>query len=231
MPSRTHLAVRVAGLLALLAARSPLLAQSGILQIFVKDGENGVFAASGRSTRPFAVCVTSETGAPVPGIAVSFRLAEEGVSGEFSNGLRTELVLTGADGRAVCPAISWGAFAGPGRLRVTAAQGEARAGVLVPYHLSADPSLASPPTGQVVVAGSAVAPQVQPLRIRESGGPTPKVKKKRRWVRWVTSIAAGVGGGLALGLVRRGGGGSRVTEAVGPGVSLGVYTINVVGLR
>jgi preprotein translocase subunit Sec61beta len=158
---------------------------------------------------------------------VSFRLAEEGVSGEFANGLRTELVLTGVDGRAVCPAISWGAFAGPGRLRVTAAQGEARAGILVPYYLSADPSLALPP-GQVVVAGSAVAPQVQPVRMREAPGP--KVKKKRRWVRWVASIAVGVGGGLALGLVRRGGGG-RAAEVAGPGVSIGVPTITVGGVR
>lgn len=229
MPSRTHIAVRVAGLLGLLvASRSPLLAETGILQIFVVEGENGVFSASGRSTRPFTVRVTNETGAPVAGIAVSFRLAEEGVSGEFGNGLRTELVLTAADGRAVCPSVSWGAFAGPGRLRVTAAHGEARAGILVPYYLSADPSLASPPNN-VAVAGSAVAPQVQPVRIRESS-PGPKVRKKRRWVRWVASIAAGVGGGVALGLVRRGGG-KRTTEVAGPGVTIGLPTITVGGVH
>jgi hypothetical protein len=60
VPSRTHIAARGAGLLGLLllaASGSPLRAQTGILQIFVVDGENGVFAASGRSTRPFAVRV------------------------------------------------------------------------------------------------------------------------------------------------------------------------------
>lgn len=215
----------------LAAAASPqLCAQSGIVQIFVVEGENNVFSASGTSPRPFVVRVTDETGAPLSGIAVSFRLPEDGVSGEFASGLRTDLAVTGVDGRAGCPMVRWGAFAGPGRLRVTASHGTARAGMLVPYYLSADAGLGgSIESIRTVVAGSAVASAVQPIRILDT--PSPKVKKKRRWVRLVTTVAAVVGGGVALDLVRRGAGNTRTASVPGVPVSIGVPTIRIGGVR
>jgi hypothetical protein len=107
-----------------------------------------VFAASSRALRPVTVRVTDEVGAPVAGVAVSFRLPEEGVTGIFQNALPTDLVLSGPDRRAVSPNITWGPLAGPARIRVTAALDEARAGLMVSAYVSAD---------NVVAAGASTA--------------------------------------------------------------------------
>jgi hypothetical protein len=184
-----------------------------ILQLQVLEGEGGVFAASSRALRPVTVRVTNETGAPVAGVAVSFRLPEEGVTGIFQNGLRTDMTLSGPDGRAIAPNITWGPLAGQARLRVTAALDQARAGVLVAVYVSAD---------NVVVAGAsassaAIAPQ------RFDPAPAPQLKKKRRWVKWVVIAAGGAAAGAVFTTVRRSGG----SAPSGPTVSVGQPTISI----
>ena len=187
-----------------------------ILQLQVLEGEGGVFAASSRALKPVTVRVTDETGAPVTGAAVSFRLPEEGVTGIFQNGLRTDMTLSGPDGRAVAPNITWGPLAGQARLRVTAAFEEARAGVLVPVYVSAE---------NVVVAGAAASTaMIQPQQQRFDPSPAPQLKKKRRWVKWVV-IAAVADVAVSIILVKRA---ARVPgPSAGPGVSVGQPTISI----
>ena len=194
------------------AAAAAAGGETVILQLQILEGENAVFAASGRALKPITVRVTNEIGAPVAGVAVSFRLPEEGVTGIFQNGLRTDMVLSGADGKAVSPNIAWGPLAGPARLRVTAALDEARAGALVPVYVSAD---------NVVAAGAAIAPQ------RFDSTPAPKLRKKRGWIRWVVAaVAAGGGAGIAMALAKKPG---AATSAAGPAISVGQPTITVGG--
>lgn len=229
-------------LLALSSVRLPALlmlaGQAGwgetvILQIHVLEGEGGVFPAAARAVRPLTVRVTDETGAPREGIAVTFRLPEEGVTGLFQNGLKTDLVLTAPDGKAVSPNITWGAMAGPVRIRVTAARDDARAGVLVPVYVS---TLSADGGGGTLVAGAAIAPGAAPIRVESAGGGGggggggPKLKSRKGWVRLVgIAAAAGVGGGLALAMSSRGRAASSPGAAAASAIpiSIGQPTITV----
>lgn len=107
-----------------------------ILQIRVVEGEGAVQAAGSRATRGLSVEVTDETGKPVGGAAVNFRLPEEGPSGVFANGMKTEVVITSSDGRATLWGMQWNRVEGPFQIRVTAAKGQARAGTVIAQYLS-----------------------------------------------------------------------------------------------
>lgn len=107
-----------------------------VLRIHVLEGESGVHGVSTRANRPLTVQITDETGRPIEGVAVNFRLPAEEPSGSFANGLQTDVQVTGPDGRVSIPMIQWGSTAGPLRIRVTAAKGEARAGIFVSQYLT-----------------------------------------------------------------------------------------------
>ena len=192
-----------------------------ILQLQVLEGEGGVFAASSRALKPLTVRVTDEAGAPVPGAAVSFRLPEDGVSGVFQNGLKTDLVLSGPDGRATSPTIAWGPLAGPVRIRVTAALEQVRAGVLVAAYVAA--------AGNVMAVGAsssnAIAPQQQRVS-SPTAAPTQRLKK-RSWAMWIAVAAIGIGGGVAVALLRHPRTGSPSSSASPPIISIGQPTISV----
>ncbi len=116
----------------------PLAAQSdpAILQIHIVEGEGAVYPIGSRATRGVTVQVTDETGKPVDSAAVSFRLPDDGPTGEFSSGRRTEIVTTGADGRANVWGMQWNRVTGRLEVRITAAKGEARAGTVCGLYLS-----------------------------------------------------------------------------------------------
>lgn len=107
-----------------------------IVQLKVIEGEGTVYRTGGRATRGLTVLVTDETGQPVERAAVSFRLPDEGPSGLFSSGLRTEVVTTGPDGRATVWGMQWNKAAGPVEIRVTAVKDQARAGIVATQYLS-----------------------------------------------------------------------------------------------
>jgi hypothetical protein len=185
-------------------------AETAILQLQVLEGESAVQKAGARSPRPITVQVTDETGRPVENVAVSFRLPEEQVTGLFASGLRTEIVVSGADGRASIWGIHWGVAPGPVRIRVTAAKDQARAGTVVNQYVSESVVVADAPSRGTpgLVSG------------RGSG----------KW-KWAL-IAAGVaGGGLAAGMARNkgsnGSSGPPPAAAAVTAVQVGPPTITV----
>jgi hypothetical protein len=107
-----------------------------IVQLKVVDGEGVVYRTGTRATRGLTVLVTDETGKPVDLAAVSFRLPDEGATGTFNTGLRTEIVTTGPDGRATVWGMQWNKTPGPVEIRVTAIKEQARAGIISTEYLS-----------------------------------------------------------------------------------------------
>ncbi|MCC6857048.1 MAG: Ig-like domain-containing protein [Bryobacterales bacterium] len=186
-----------------LAAALPclLLGQTAILQVRVVAGEGAVHAPGSRSTSELTVEVTDETGRPVQGAAVSFRLPEQGPGGLFSNGLSTDLVLTGADGRATVTGMRANRTPGPFQIRITVAKDQARAGIVSRQYVS-----------EVRAVPAASAPGA--------------VKKKGRgkWIA-VALIAAGAAGGAAIGLTRNGS--SPSAGAAPPALSVGPPSISI----
>jgi hypothetical protein len=89
------------------------------------------------------VQVTDETGKPVADAAVSFRLPDEGPTGEFGGGGKTEIVKTGADGRAEVWGMQWSKQSGQLEMRITASKGQTRGGVVCALYLSDAPVLKS----------------------------------------------------------------------------------------
>jgi hypothetical protein len=145
-----------------------------ILQIRVLEGEGVAYPLGGRATRGVTVQVTDETGKPVEGSTVSFRLPEEGPSGTFSNGSRAEITTTRADGRASAWGMQWNRTEGSFEIRITAVKGQARAGTVCAVYLS-----------KLTAA-------------IESGSAPPKLGKNRKWL-WITvATVAGAGAVLAV---------------------------------
>ena len=107
-----------------------------ILQMRVVEGEGLVHTTGTRSARPLTVLICDETGRPVEGASVSFRLPEEGPGGSFRGGLRTDVARTGANGQASIRNVEWNELPGPFQIRVIAARDRTRAGIAVPLYLA-----------------------------------------------------------------------------------------------
>jgi hypothetical protein len=122
----------------LLVLLRPLLAQTdpAILLIRIVEGAGTVYPIGSRATRGITVQVTDETGKPVDGAAVSFRLPDDGPSGTFSSGMRTEIITAGPDGSANAWGMQWNRVTGSLEVRITAAKGQARAGTVCALYLS-----------------------------------------------------------------------------------------------
>jgi hypothetical protein len=162
-----------------------------ILQIRVVEGEGVAYPLGGRATRGVTVLVTDETGKPVEGASVSFRLPEEGPSGTFSNGSRTEIATTRPDGKALAWGMQWNRTEGSFEIRITAVKGLARAGTVCPVYLSKATAESNSPAAPVKLASS------------------------HKWL-WVTLAVAG-GAGIAVAAAALGGKAS--SAPVGPTVT------------
>lgn len=180
-------------------ARPSFAADPAILQLRVVEGEGLVYATGSRATRGISVQVTNETGQPVEGATVSFRLPESGAGGTFASGAKTEIVQTRTDGIAVIWGMQWNRTAGPVAIRVTAVKGNARAGAIT----------------QVTLSDSLPAAAA----MRDVGG-----RGGRKW--WM--VAAVIGGAAAAGLAfsgRNDGAGSPAAAA--PAVRIGNPSISL----
>jgi hypothetical protein len=174
---------------------------SVIVQLKVVEGEGVVYRTGTRATRGLTVLVTDETGKPVDMATVSFRLPDEGPSGTFSSGLRTEIVTTGPDGRAAVWGMQWNKTSGPIEIRITALKDQARAGIISTEYLS-----------------SSVAP-------KSGGEGVFTASHSHKWL-WLAAIAAGAAGaGAAFGFSK----GSSPASTTSPvtGLSIGAPSIIV----
>ena len=140
------------------------------MSIQVIEGEGATYQVGSRSARGITIEVTDAAGAKVSGATVSFQLPEQGPTGQFPTGSRTEVVPAGADGRAAAWGMKWGSAPGEVQIRVTAARGSARASRMVAVTLT-----------QAAATGQA-----------QSGG-------SYKWV-WIALLAAGAAGGASVGL-------------------------------
>jgi hypothetical protein len=193
--------LRFAAGLALWAA--PVFAQVAILQIRVVEGEGAIHLPGARSTRAITVEITEETGKPVSSAAVTFHLPEDGPSGTFTNGLRTEVVLTDARGYATLHGFTANRIPGRFQLRIVTSKEQARAGTVSFQYI------AEPKSGLVTAAK------------------TPAARK-----RWLAVAVAAVTGGTVVGLAAARGS-SPASPPVIPGspappaLTIGTPTITV----
>jgi hypothetical protein len=180
---------------------------SVIVQLKVIEGEGGVYRTGSRATRGLTVLVTDETGKPVPMAAVSFRLPDEGASGTFSSGLRTEIVTTGPDGKASVWGMQWNKTPGPVEIRITAIKEQARAGLISTQYLSDS-------TG------------VNPGVTKSGGDGVFTASHSHKWL-WIAAIAAGAAGAGAAFSLSKGSSSAPSSSPAVVGISIGSPTIIV----
>jgi hypothetical protein len=217
------------------------MAQVAVLQIKVLEGEGAVHPAGARIAHPLTVEVTDETGRPVAGAAVSFQLPPDGPSGLFSNGLRTDLILTDAAGRASIHSVQLNRTGGQFRIRITAVKEQARAGAVSTQFIGENRSGAPANTAKAGPAAPprtpAQAPQTVPQTMpksgeitqttpaqgtAKSGEITPTTTKMgsgshKKWIVLAAIVAAGAGAAFA--------GVSRASSASKSTVSSSVVSI------
>lgn len=192
------------------------------------EGEGDKHAVNSRAYRGVAVQVSDETGRPVAGARVSFRLPESGPSGRFAGGALKEDSFTDSKGRTAAWGIQWNQTPGPCQIVIVAAAGEARAGISVQVTLVAkDVPKAEPPPAptvtpsfEVPIPRPAIPPRPAPApapspppaepaqrrgvvfsRSKEDFQPPPP--RRGKWVVLALGAAGAVGGGLAYSLTRQ----------------------------
>jgi hypothetical protein len=168
------------------------VAQVAVLHLQVIEGEGAVNTAGSHNARPLTVEVTDETGRPVEGASVSFHLPEEGPGGTFGNGLRTDVTVTDARGRANLHSMTLNRTAGRFAIRIVASKEQARAGI-VSFQYVAEPK-----------AGAAPATS-------SKSGPS----LRRGALKWVVIAALAAGAGTA-GALLAGKSGSAPSPAPAP---------------
>lgn len=180
---------------------------SALLQLQILEGSGLVQTAGSKATRPLTVQVTDETGQPVAGAAVSFRMPDQEVTGSFKSGMKSEVVTTGRDGLASAWGIQWGRFPGELRIRVLAAKGPARAGAVIALQIQESVSRSG----------------------RQTVRPAPSQRSSGRW-RWVALSAGAAGAGIAAMAFSQGGssGSSGAAVATGPAIRIGTPQVTVV---
>jgi len=223
------------------------MGQIAVLQIKVLEGEAVVHPPGARIAHPLTVEVTDEAGRPVAGAAVSFQLPPEGPSGLFSNGLRTDLVLTDESGRASIHSVQLNRTSGQFRIRITAVKEQARAGAVSTQYIAEDrngdraaagkpgpaaTAQASPQPTQPTAKSSEITPTAPAHTTAKSGEITPTTSKmgSGSHKKWIVLAAIAAAAGVAfLGVSRASSSGSGSkstvpcsTVCIGtPGVTIG----------
>ncbi|MBL8240338.1 MAG: hypothetical protein JNM66_23155 [Bryobacterales bacterium] len=185
-----------------------------ILRIRVAEGEGSIHTAGARSSQPIVIVLTDEAGRPVEGASVSVRLPDEAPTGLFANGMRTDIALTGPDGRVVIRGIQWSRAAGPVQLRITASKGEARAGILSTQYITEPAGTQSSRRGPDPAAGS---PR-PPARIEQPS--------RSKWILLAALIGGAAAGGVAA-AARGGASAPGAPPAVAQPTTIGNPTITV----
>lgn len=106
------------------------------LRVEVREGAGAVVPRQTFSSRRFTVVVSDDTGKPVQGATVHFRLPAEGATGSFASGLRTESTVTDARGQATVYGIQWGGISGRLEIEVVATQAGRQGRARIPVEIS-----------------------------------------------------------------------------------------------
>jgi hypothetical protein len=170
---------------------------ASILQVRVVEGEGAVYGVGSRATRGITVQVTDESGNPVDAATVSFRLPDEGPTGVFASGTRSEIATTRSDGRAGAWGMQWNRIAGAFEMRITVVKGPARAGTVCGQFLSNSPEAAR--TARV--------------------GP----RSNHKWVWIALAVGGAAAGGVAAAAIT--GKAGTVAPTIIPGLQIGTPTI------
>lgn len=221
------------------------MAQIAVLQIKIVDGEGAVHALGAHISHPLTVEVTDDNGRPVAGAAVSFQLPPEGASGLFSNGLRTDLVLTDNSGRASIHSVQLNRTGGQFRIRITAVKEQARAGAVALQYIGENhPETARHGTGHPDTSqpeshpsDAAITPTAVPAKTAaaapratvKSGEITPTTVKMssgghKKWIILAVIVAAGAGAAFVGVSKAKAGSSNTVSSGV---VSIGTPTITI----
>jgi len=172
------------------------------LQLRVIEGEGVSYRIGTRATRGLTVLVTDEAGRPVDRASVSFRLPDEGASGTFNSGSRTEMVITGPEGHASVWGMQWNKTPGTVEIRIGAVKEQARAGIVSTQFLS--DNIAPKAGGEGVFTAS-------------HGG--------HKWL-WISALATGAAAGGAYALLNSRSSSPAANPAVA-GISIGAPSIVV----
>lgn len=127
-------------LLSAIGLLAPLLltaAAPEALRIRVVQSGGSVHVAGTRTSTVLTVEVVDQSNQPVEGAAVSFRLPSSSAGGVFSNGISTDVVITGSSGRASVSGVRWNLVPGTFEMGVTAAKGPDRATLTVSHRVLA----------------------------------------------------------------------------------------------
>lgn len=111
-------------------------ADPAALAIRVAEGDGLTYPIGSRATRGITIQINDDAGKPVEGATVSFRLPEMGPGGTFSDGSKTEILTTRADGRVTAWGMKWNRQPGAFDVSITATKGQARAGTVCSQHLT-----------------------------------------------------------------------------------------------
>jgi hypothetical protein len=187
-----------------LASSCLAIAQVATLQIKVLEGDGATYAPGARSAQPLTVEIADDAGRAVAGAAVSFRLPEDGPSALFASGLRTEIEISDANGRATVRHLHVNATPGEFLIRVTANKDQAHAGTLVRQFIAG------------AVAGG--APEHSRLAKAKSSS--------KKWI-VLAVLVAGVAGGVGAGVAARP---SPPRPTSPPPVTVGPPTVSIGGV-
>jgi hypothetical protein len=193
---------------------SPVSGQVAVLHIQVIEGDGAVHTPGSRSLRPLTVEITSETGQPVEGAAVSFHLPEDGPGGAFGNQLHTDVVITDAKGRASLRGLQLNHAPGPFQIRIVAAKEQAHAGAVSSQYI------AEPKSGKVST------PLAAPAATRAATG-TPTASRSA--LKWIAMAVAGGGVAAAVALLA-GRSSAAATVAAAAPVSTAVTAAPIIGV-
>jgi hypothetical protein len=187
-------------------AQTPSPPEIAVLQLKVIEGEGAIHTAGSHSASALTVLVSDETGRPVEGTTVSFRMPTDGALGVFASGLPTDVVVTGADGKASVGGIRWGKTAGPVRIRITAVKGDVRGGIFSSQYV-AEPQAAT---------------------ARDSKAKRPAASSGRnRWVVIAVVAAGAAAGGLVVGLSGKAQTGAQAGAQASTSLEVGAPSIQV----
>ena len=183
----------------------PALAESNPFTVRVIEGGDSPATAGTVSRNRLSVRVETQSGQPIRGATVTFRLPSEGPGGRFASGMLNESLITNGEGTASVFGIRWADQPGLATVRVAAILDGGRAECVIPVTVLRPSDSGSRSSEASARSGSAA----------------------RKWL-----ILAGVAGGALAGLAFAGGSSSAaaassVAGAVSTPITIQPPTISI----